>query len=164
MPHLNKVIDQVRRREVKKQAELQNARLAILKNDDNRVEKQKEVFLRVLESHGDIRRVWKLKEDLKSFFESSTWKEASPYLQCWMNSVIPSSIQEVCPVVKRFLNHVQGVGQALCYPQSHAKAKRWHGRIQEIKAIGQGYRKFKNWRATILFKPLSTGFYAALDR
>ena len=34
-PYRNKAIDEVRRREVKKQAVLQNAQLAILKNDDN---------------------------------------------------------------------------------------------------------------------------------
>ncbi|MCY4215459.1 MAG: hypothetical protein OXC92_00550 [Flavobacteriaceae bacterium] len=31
------------------------------------------------------------------------------------------------------------------------KPERWHGRIQEIKAIGRGYQKFENWRAAILF-------------
>ncbi|MCY3999121.1 MAG: transposase [Flavobacteriaceae bacterium] len=135
IPYLNKAIDQVRRREVKKQAGLKKARLAILKNEDNRTEKQKVIFQRVQESHGEVRRVWKLKADVQSLFESSNWKEASSYLQLWMDSVLQSGIQEVCAVAKRFQNHCQGVGHALCYPQSNAKAERLSGRIQEIKVI-----------------------------
>ena len=95
MPYLNKVIDQIRRRELKKQTVLQNARLAILKNDDNRTERQKEIFQGVSESRGVFRRVWKLKEDLKFLFESSTWKKVSPYLQCWIASSRPVSKKSV---------------------------------------------------------------------
>ena len=60
IPYLNKAIDQVRRKEVKKQAVLQNARFALLKKDNHRTEKQKEIFQRVQESHLEFRRVWKL--------------------------------------------------------------------------------------------------------
>ncbi len=54
-----------------------------------------------------------------------------------MGSVLRSGIQEVRKVAKMFQNHFQGVGHALCYPQSNAKAERLNGRIQEIKAIGR---------------------------
>ncbi len=65
--YLNKAIHEVRRREVKKHAVLKNARFAILKNEGNRTEKQKEIFQRVQESNVEVRCVWKLKEDLNLF-------------------------------------------------------------------------------------------------
>ncbi|MCY4161231.1 MAG: hypothetical protein OXE77_05135 [Flavobacteriaceae bacterium] len=46
--------------------------MAILENDDNRTEKQKEIFQRAPESHGVVRRIWKFKEDFPSLFGSST--------------------------------------------------------------------------------------------
>ncbi|MCY3997960.1 MAG: transposase [Flavobacteriaceae bacterium] len=41
IPYWNKAIDQVRRREVKKQEVLKKARLVILQNEDNRTEKKR---------------------------------------------------------------------------------------------------------------------------
>ena len=99
MSYLNKAIDQGQRRKVKKQAVLQNAQLIILLNDENRIEKQKEIFKR-------------LKVDFQSLFKSSTCNDVSPYLKRWIDSVLQSGIQKVCPVTKRFPNHFQGVGQA----------------------------------------------------
>ena len=68
-----------------------------------------------------------------------------------------SGIREVAKVANMFRNHFQGVCHALCCPQSNAKAERLNGRIQEIKAIGRGYRRFQNLRVAVLF------FYSDLN-
>lgn len=136
---------------MKKQEVLKKARLVILQNEDNRTEKQKEIFQRVQKSNLEVRKAWKLRDDVQSLFESKSLKEALQYARLWIDRVLESGIQEVGTVARRFQNHCQGVGHALGHPQSHAKAERWNGKIQEIKAIGRGDRKFENFRAAVLF-------------
>ncbi len=83
--YINKAIDEIRRREVKKHAVLKKAWLAILKNEDHRTEKQKVFFQRVQESNLEVSHVWKFQEDFESLFELSRWQEAASYLQNWID-------------------------------------------------------------------------------
>jgi len=60
-------------------------------------------------------------------------------------------MSEVIKVAKRFKEHFIGVCNALCHPQSNVKSERMNGKIQEIKTVGRGYRRFENFRVAILF-------------
>ena len=63
-----------------------------LKNEDNRTEKQKKIFQRVPESHLEVSKAWKLREDFKSLFESRSFKDAIQYARLWMDYVFESGI------------------------------------------------------------------------
>ncbi len=50
-----------------------------------------------------------------------------------------------------FTNHIVGVCNALVETISNAIAERLNGKIQELKTVGRGYRKFDNFRSAVLF-------------
>ncbi len=60
-------------------------------------------------------------------------------------------IKEVTKVVDMFNNHITGVVNALITNFNNAMAERLNGKIQELKTVGRGYRKFHNFRSPILF-------------
>ncbi len=58
---------------------------------------------------------------------------------------------EIMKVAEMFERYLTGVGNAHCREQSNARSERVDGRIQGVKTIGRGYRKFENFRSVILF-------------
>ncbi len=49
------------------------------------------------------------------------------------------------------IKHIDGVVNALISNLNNAMAERLNGKIQELKLIGRGYRRFENFRSAILF-------------
>lgn len=149
--YLNEAIDQVRRREVKKNEVLVNSRYSFLKNTSNLTEKQHFKFVEVLRLNTAVGYVWGLKESFKSLFGSKDYQEAFSRFSDWNSFVIWEAIPELTKVATMFSNHINGVCNALVESASNAMAERLNGKIQIIKTIGRGYRKFENFRSAILF-------------
>ena len=149
--YLNKGIDQVRRREVKQHQELKNSRYALLKNEENRTKTQDEIFKLIQEANLQVSVAWRLREDFKAIFECKTFADAKQYFYYWFESVKEAAVNEILQVAQMFERHLTGVCNALCHEQSNARAERINGKIQEVKTIGRGYRKFENFRSAILF-------------
>lgn len=151
MKYLNQAIDKVRRREAKKNQALANSRYSLLKNTKNLTEKQYFKFEEVLRLNTEVSYVWRLKESFKSLFGCKDFQEAFGRFSDWNSFVIWEAIPELSKVAKMFSNHIQGVCNALVETASNAMAERLNGKIQIIKTIGRGYRKFDNFRSAILF-------------
>ena len=95
---------------------------------------------------------------------NSVWqwiRSGSPLLSKWVHTSRASpSDQGGFPgrswlnhfsVDRMFERHAQGVCNALCHKQSNARAERINRKIQEVKTIRRGHRKFENFRSAILF-------------
>ncbi len=149
--YLNKAINRVRRREVKTHSELKGTRYVLLKNEENRTKKQDEIFKIIQESNLQVSFAWRLREEFKGIFECSSFAEAKTYFELWLTSVQDAAVKEVIKIAEMFERHFDGVCNALCHEQSNAKAERINGKIQEVKTIGRGYRRFENFRVAILF-------------
>ncbi len=149
--YLNKAIDQVRRKEVKNHEELKHSRFVLLKNEENRTEKQNEIFKVIQEANLQVSVAWRLREDFKAIFQCKSLSEAKKYFQLWLKSVKDAGVKQVIEVAEMFERHFTGVCNALFHEQSNARAERINGKIQAIKTIGRGYRKFENFRSAILF-------------
>ena len=94
---------------------------------------------------------WRLREDFKAIFECKPFSDAKQYFYYWFESVKEAAVNEILQVAQMFERHLTGVCSALCHEQSNARAERINGKIQEVKTIGRGYRKFENFRSAILF-------------
>jgi len=149
--YLNEAIDNVRKREVKKNEVLRDSRYALLKNRFNLTEKQHFKFEEVLRANTEVGYVWGLKESFKSFFGCKDYDEAFKRLSEWNSFVMWEAIPELTKVAKMFGRHTRGVCNALVEKASNAMAERLNGKIQLIKTVGRGYRKFHNFRSAILF-------------
>jgi transposase len=155
--YLNKAIDQVRRCEVKEHEELKESRYVLLENKENLTEKQKIKFEEIRAANFEVGRAWEARENLKEIFKNKTFEESEAIFQQWHQAVKKSGIAEVIKVAEIFANHLRGVLNVMTSEVSNAMAERLNGKIQLLKAIGRGYRKFANFRSAILF------FYGKLD-
>jgi transposase len=156
--YLNKSLDQVRRREVKDNKELIGSRYAILKNEKNLTQKQKEKFDLIKSANFEVSKVWHIRENFKELFELyNEEKSALALFVNWAQDSFMQNIKEVNKVIMMFLNHAKGVVNALVTNLNNAMAERLNGKIQEIKTIGKGYRTFLNFKSAILF------FHGGLD-
>lgn len=149
--YLNEAIDKVRRREIKKNKVLVNSRYSFLKNTENLTKNQYFKFEEVLRLNTAVGYVWGLKESFKSLFGCKNYQEAFNRFSDWNSFVIWEAIPELTKVAIMFSNHIAGVCNALVESASNAMAERLNGKIQIIKTIGRGYRKFANFRSAILF-------------
>lgn len=149
--YLNEAIDNVRKREVKKNDVLINSRYSFLKNTANLTPKQHFKFEEVLRANTQVGYVWGLKESFKSLFGCNDYQEAFKRFSDWNDFVKWEAIPELTKVAIMFCNHINGVCNALIETTSNAMAERLNGKIQIIKTIGRGYRKFLNFRSAILF-------------
>jgi transposase len=149
--YLNEAIDNLRKREVKKNDVLINSRYSFLKNTANLTPKQHFKFEEVLRANTQVGYVWGLKESFKSLFGCNDYQEAFKRFSDWNDFVKWEAIPELTKVATMFCNHINGVCNALIETTSNAMAERLNGKIQIIKTIGRGYRKFLNFRSAILF-------------
>ncbi len=155
--YLNEAIDKVRRREVKEHEELKQSRYALLKNEENLSEKQRIKFEEIRAGNYEVSKAWQAREDFKASFSNATPEESGEIFENWEQSVKESGLSEVIKVAVMFRNHLKGVLNAMTGTTSNAMAERLNGKIQLLKAVGRGYRKFANFRSAILF------FYGKLD-
>ncbi len=155
--YLNKAIDQVRRREVKQHDELKHSRYALLKNEANRTIKQEDMFQAIQKLNLQVCIAWRRREEFKAIFRCRAFGDAKKYFKLWLKSVNEEAVKEVIRIAEMFERHQEGVCNAPCHEQSNARAERINGKIQEVKTVGRGYRKFKNFRSAVLF------FHGGLD-
>ena len=113
--YLNKSIDQVRRREVTFNDALINSRYAILKNEENLTEKQREKFELIKSANFEVSKVWHIRENFKELFEYyNEEKEAESLLVNWAQDSFMHGIKEVNKVITE-LPFQQGV---IIHPQA----------------------------------------------
>jgi len=67
--YLNEAIDKVRKREVKDNEVLRNSRYSLLKNEENRTEKQQQRFDQVIISNLEVAKTYHAKESFKTLFD-----------------------------------------------------------------------------------------------
>lgn len=156
--YLNKGIDMVRRREVKQHDELKHSRFALLKNQANLTEKQREKFELISAANFQVSKAWHIKENFRDLFGcNNNDTDAQSLFVNWAQNSFMKGIKEINKIIMMFLNHSRGVVNALISNINNAMAERLNGKIQEIKFVGRGYRLFENFRSAILF------FHGGLD-
>ena len=156
--YLTKSIDQVRRREVKQNDALINARYTLLKREENLTEKQRAKFELIKTANFEVSKAWHIRENFTELFEmNNNEKDAFELFMHWAQDAIVQNIKEVNKVIVMFGRHIRGVINALISNLNNAMAERLNGKIQEIKLVGRGYRLFPNFRSAILF------FHGGLD-
>jgi transposase len=150
--YLNDAIDKIRRREIKDNEVLNNSRYAILKNEENRTQKQQEVFEAVIAANLEVSKAYHAKESFKSLFDiHNDYKLSLDNLKAWASKFFMYKITELNKVILRMLNHSKGVVNAMISNWTNAMAERLNGKVQEIKVSGRGYRTFDKFKSAILF-------------
>ena len=69
----------------------------------------------------------------------------------WVEKAISSEIKPIIKLSKTLIAHKDGILNIIKHKMTNALIERFNGMIQELKAIGRGYRVFENFRYAILF-------------
>jgi len=150
--YLNESIDKVRRREVANHEVLKMSRYALLKNQENLTDKQKEKFDLIKDSNLQVAKAWHIRENFKSLFDyTQNDTDAKTMIKEWAKDAISNGIKEVSKVAEMFIRHINGIANALISSFTNAMAERLNGKIQEVKLCGRGYRRFENFKSAMLF-------------
>lgn len=129
----------------------------MLKNKENLTANQRLKFEAIRAANFEVGKAWQARENFKESCGNRSVEEAEIIFAQWRKAVIESRVKEVIKVAEMFANHQSGVINAMITKFNNAMAERLNGKIQLLKAIGRGYRKFANFRSAILF------FYGKLD-
>jgi len=155
--YLNKAIDKVRRKEVKRHPELKNSRYALLKNTENLTQKQRAKFDAIRQANYQVSKAWQVRENFKDAFGNDTAAQGRAIFEEWFFTALQCGIKEVVEVAIMFSDHINGIINAMTSTLNNAMAERLNGKIQLLKATARGYRSFQHFRNAILF------FYGKLN-
>ncbi len=148
---LSEAVDQTRRAEVKKHAELKESRYLWLKNPENLTEKQKTSFDALLATELKTTEAYGLKQVFRSFFEQETVDQAHDCFIDWYDEVQKRSVPAMKRVAHTLAKNLPGLLGAVKWKLTNAYAESVNAAIQEVKTVARGYRRFQNFRIAILF-------------
>ena len=149
---LNNAVDKTRKQELKTEKELlTHSKFALLKRPEHLTNKQKLTFEAIDKANLRTARVWRAKENFRALFGQPDSTHAFISLNTWFQDVKNITLYHLEQAAKAFKKHLLPVINALWHNASNAMAERLNGGIQELKAIGKGFRNYDNFRAAILF-------------
>ncbi|MDP2362862.1 MAG: transposase [Ignavibacteria bacterium] len=148
---LSDAIDKTRKQEVKENPLLLNQKYTVLKNSDNRTEKQKEAFDKINEANLKTAQAWRIRENFKDIFYINDIATIKMTYEKWLQNSIESKLKYVLQVVKTFQRHTTGIMNAFETKSSSGKHENMNGRIQSVIAKARGFINFERFRINILF-------------
>jgi transposase len=148
---LSEAIDKTRREEVKKEPMLKNNRYTVLKNEDNRTQKQQSVFEQLDKVNLKTAQAWHIRENFKSLFEIQDRSVSGNLLYDWMTHSLTKGLKFVNEVIMTIKNHIWGVVNALTTRTDSGKHENINGRIQAVLAKARGFMNFERFRINVLF-------------
>jgi transposase len=149
--YLNKAVDKVRKREVKRQEALKGTKYIFLKDHDKLTEEQRVKFDQISKVNYEVARAWQIKENFRDIQFKQTPQKAFRLFMRWRQNANNSKIPEIIEVVEMFDRHMVGIINAIECGSTNARAERINGAIQELKTIGRGYANPNNFINAILF-------------
>lgn len=151
--YLTDMIDKVRRKEVKEQVLLKKARWAMLKNYQNHTEKQRLRWEAIFNTNLETAKAWRVRETFKDIYNAGLKGTAELWsmLLKWINKSRKIQNEVIQKVVNTFYDHLPGILNAIQTKATNAIAEKLNGKIQELKSVGKGYRRYENFRSAILF-------------
>jgi transposase len=155
--HLNKAVDEVRRKEnaqlLKGGVEtLKGSRFSWLRSPDTRSQKQTFYVEGLRRSSLKTARAWAIKE----FFNDGYWGSRNEAFgetlyKRWYAWAIRSRLEPIKKVARMVKKHLWGLQNWFLHGITNAVSEGLNSRIQAIKSASRGFRSFKNYRTRILF-------------
>jgi len=148
---LSDSIDKTRRKEVKTEPLLKQNKYTMLKNEENRTEKQQTSFELINQANLKTSQAWRIRENFKDIFSLTAIDEIKDAYKNWMKDALESGIEYVKDVVETFERHREGVINAFITKTTSGKHENINGKIQSVLAKARGFVNFERFRINILF-------------
>lgn len=154
--HLNKGVDQVRRREAKELAaeddeRLKGSKYQWLKNPKNFTRIQWREFKALRESNLKVAKAWAMKETIKPLWDFQYVGAAKRLFKKWYGWVKRSRLKPMIAKAELMKTHLDNILTYLKHPITNAVAESINAKIQWIKYTARGYANMENFRTAILF-------------
>lgn len=148
---LSQSIDKTRKKEVKTEPLLIKNKYTVLKNKENRTEKQQVSFELINQANLKTAQAWRIRENFKDIFSINSIDEIKEAYEKWVKDSFDSGLKFVRDVVETFERHKEGVMNAFTTKTTSGKHENLNGRIQSTLAKARGFRNFDRFRINILF-------------
>lgn len=148
---LSDSINQTRKQEVKTESLLKLNKYTVLKNKENRTERQQTAFELIDKANLKTAQAWKIRENFKDIFALTTIEQIKDAYERWIKDSLDSGIKHVRNVIDTFERHKQGIINAFITKTNSGKHENTNGRIQAVLAKARGFRNFERFRINILF-------------
>jgi transposase len=154
--HMNKAVDEVRRREhatlqAKDDPTLKGSRQLWLFGLENLPAKWAERFRTLRAVATQTARAWKVKEMLRSFWDCVDPAEATAYFKDWCRQAMATRLEPVQKVVRMLKTHWQHLRAYFLHRLSNAPAEGINSRIQHFIQRACGYRNRDRFKRDVLF-------------
>ena len=148
---LSEAIDKTRKQEVKETPLLLNQKYTVLKNAENRTEKQQEDFDKINEANLKTAQAWRIRENFKDIFQINDSTTITMIYDKWIQNALESNLKYIQQVVETFQRHRTGIINAFETKSTSGKHENMNGRIQSVIAKARGFINFDRFRINVLF-------------
>jgi len=148
---LSEAIDKTRKQEVKETPLLLNQKYTVLKNAENRTEKQQEDFDKINEANLKTAQAWRIRENFKDIFQINDSTTITIIYDKWIQNALESNLKYIQQVVETFQRHRTGIINAFETKSTSGKHENMNGRIQSVIAKARGFINFDRFRINVLF-------------
>lgn len=148
---LNKIVDQIRRKDQKHNTVLKKTRYLWLKNALKLKDKQKQIKELLGQTCPRIGIVFRLKEQFREVWQEPVIEKAKKLLCAWLTLALDTKIEQVIGFVKTVKKHWRGIITYFIEQATNAFAEQVILKILEIKCVAKGHRSLNNFDTIIYF-------------
>jgi transposase len=154
--YLNKAVDETRRKEMKKlsgeqKQPLKNNRFVFLSNPINMSDNYKLRLINMQAFNFETSKAWRIKENFKLVLMNEYINDAKYVLSAWVKEAKRSKLKPVIKVAEMFVKHSVGILNYVLHKITNSMCETMNSLIQEIKYTARGFRKYDNFRISVLF-------------
>jgi len=148
---LSEAIDKTRKEEVNENPLLLKQKYTVLKNANNRSDKQNEAFEKINNANLKTAQAWHVRENFKTIFALEQANQVIQTYQIWVEHTLSLQLKHVHTVVSTFERHRQGIINAITSKTTSGKHENMNGKIQSVIAKARGFINFDRFRINVLF-------------
>ncbi len=148
---LSKAIDNTRKKEVHENPLLRKQKYTVLKNEENRTDKQQAQFKLIEDANLKTAQAWHIKENFKVLWDYINVTDARDLINEWITKSREKSIYHVNLALKTIENHIEGISNAIVTKTTSAIHENNNKKVQEVIANGRGFKNFERFRINALF-------------
>lgn len=150
---LTEAIDSTRKKEAKGCDLLKYQKFNVMKNQENRSVKQKELFDQLVATNLKTTKAWQIRENYKVLWSYINLNKdtAKDLIKTWIDNSRILALEFVNKALHTIENHIEGIAAALLTRTSSGLHENTNGRIQAIVAKARGFANFERFRINALF-------------
>lgn len=156
MKHVNKAVDEVRKKENRELFEkgdksLKNSKYLWLYAKENLPEKHKDNFEQLKQQAFKVSEAWGIKELLRSLWSMTSLASALKFFLQWYELVEKSLLNPMKKAANTITNYVDHILMYFKHRITNSTSEGLNSKIQKIKAMACGYRNKENFKTAIYF-------------